>query len=28
MHWLQDPDESNLDNVINVRCEAMHLWNH
>jgi hypothetical protein len=22
MQWLQDPEESNLDNLNNVRCEA------
>jgi hypothetical protein len=28
MHWLQDPNQSDVDNVNSVRCEAgRHLWN-
>jgi hypothetical protein len=28
MHWVQDPSESNVDNLNNVRCEAsIHFTN-
>ena len=28
MQWLKDPSQSNVDHLINVRCEASrHFWN-
>jgi hypothetical protein len=26
MQWLQDPDESNADNLNNVRCKVIRLF--